>query len=85
MSLLRAKSRLRRLRSVHACGRGAVGIFPCNYGPGYQGGRLPHQRAHWESNDEEVGVRTGKAMTVNQKLPDDLAGIREHSLFVKRN
>ena len=27
MSLLRAKSRLRRLRSVHACGRSAVGIF----------------------------------------------------------
>ncbi len=74
MSLLRAKSRLRRLRSVHACGRSAVGIFPCNYGPGYQGGKDCH-----------TSVRTGKAMTVNQKLPDDLTGIRELSLFVKRN
>ena len=53
--------------------------------PVIRGERLPHQCAHWESNDEEVGVRTGKAMTVNQKLPDDLAGIREHSLFVKGN
>ena len=35
--------------------------------------------------DCHTSVRTGKAMTVNQKLPDDLAGIREHSLFVKGN
>ena len=43
MSLLRAKSRLRRLRSVHACGRSAVGIFFCTRCQR----RLPHQSEDW--------------------------------------